>query len=276
MKTKLIFWVVLFVFAIQSCTNNEDLVQIKIGDKFIKSQSDVVIIDTLSVNMSTVLIDSISTSGTGQLLVGKYTDKFLGKITSTGFFQIDLPEGVAIDNMNENAVFDSLTLILNYSSLSYGDTTQSQTIHVHRIIEDIEVHNDGYLYNTSSFNYNETPVGNLLFYPEPSSNQELEIRLDNLLGTNLTELIKSGASEVSSSANFTDYFKGFAIVPGEDNSCILSFEGADSLPHMRLYTHYSGIEKVQTNYDFPIKSSSTCFNHIHDLYPRWAWHCYPY
>ena len=55
-------------------------------------------------------------------------------------------------------------------------------------MENIEVADDGYLYNTSSFNYNETPVGNLLFYPKPSSGQKLEIRLDDLLGMNITML----------------------------------------------------------------------------------------
>jgi hypothetical protein len=59
-----------------------------------------------------------------------------------------------------------------------------------------------------------------------------------------------------------EYFKGLAIVPDENNSCILSFSGTDSLINLRLYTHYVEQDKVATIYNFNVKSSSTSFNHI--------------
>jgi len=258
MKTKWILGI-LIVFGIISCSNDNELYQINIGENFIKSQANVVIIDSMNVSMSTVIIDSVATSGPGQLLAGEYTDNLLGRISSTGFFQVDLPENTAI---NEDAIFDSLTLVLNYSDLVYGDTLTKQTFYVHRVTDEIEENDDGSLYNTSLFNYDEIPIGSLSFYPKPNFRDTLEIRLDEKLGKTLTELLKSEADEVLSSDNFVEYFEGLAIVPDENNSCILSFTAVDSLINFRLHTHYVEKEKVTTIYNFPMKSASTCFSHI--------------
>lgn len=242
-----------------SCSSEDDLLQINIGENFIKSQSSVVIIDTMKVNLSTVMIDSIPTSGSEQLLVGKYIDPMFGAISSTGFFQLDIPENVSI---NEKAVFDSLTLVLNYSGLWYGDTLNQQVFYVHRVLEDIEEHEDGSLYNTSTFKYDENPIGSLSFTPKPLFHDSVEIRMDDQPGLELTELFLTEADEISSSDDFSDYFKGLAIVPDENNSCILSFSAIDSLITMRLHTHYIAKEKVTTVYNFNLKSTTTCFNHV--------------
>ncbi len=242
-----------------SCTNENDLLQVKIGDNFIGSQTNIVMMDSFKVNMSTVLIDSVSTSGTGKLLVGKYTDKYLGDISSIGFFQLDKPEDLTI---NEESIFDSITLILNYDGISYGDTLLPQVINVHRVNEDIEVNDDYSLYNSSSFNYDELPIGSLSFYPKPNFQENIEIRLDDSLGVEFLNLMINESDEISSSEDFIEYFKGLAIVPGENNSCIISFEGIDSLVNMRLYTHYVDKERAEVSYDFSMYSTSTCFNQI--------------
>lgn len=252
-----IFLLLSLFFTIASCS--DDSFHIGIGDNFISSQTNAVIIDSLTVNLSTILIDSIPTSGTEQLFVGKYTDKYLGVIKSTSFFQLDVTENTSIEDL---AVFDSLTLVLNYSGLSYGDTLQQQVINVHRVTEDIEQNDDYELYNTSFFKYGEFPIGSLSFYPKPNLKDSIEIRLDDSLGEQFMNLLKNKADEISSSDNFIDFFKGLAIVPGDNNSSVLEFNGVDSLVNVILYTHYVGEERVETKYKFPIYSSSTCFNHI--------------
>ena len=44
--------------------------------------------DTVTVSVSTVLLDSIATSGTGTMLVGQYEDAIVGKTTASTFFEI--------------------------------------------------------------------------------------------------------------------------------------------------------------------------------------------
>ena len=87
--------------------------------------------DTLTVNVSTVYLDSLATSGTGNMLAGQYTDPHSGTVLANTFFQVGL--GSATWTVAADATFDSLTLLLPYSGYSYGDTTQAVTYNIHRL-----------------------------------------------------------------------------------------------------------------------------------------------
>lgn len=244
---------------VASCANENDLTQINIGDNFISSQTNFVIIDTFTVSMSTVLVDSIPTSGTGEILVGEYSDKSMGIINSQSFLQMGSPEKQSI---NAEAVFDSLVLELNYSSQYYGDTLQLQDLNVFRVTDDIELNDDNYLYNTSTFQCDETPIGSLQFYPCPNSETLLTVRLNDDLGINFMNLMKEESSEITTSGKFVEYFKGIALKPGTKNSCIYSFQSVDTLVNMILYTHYIEETRIEKSYKFPLYTTNTSFNHI--------------
>ena len=92
---------------LNSCTNQSDLESFSIGGNFITSQSSVTVVDTFSVKMSTVIFDSIPTSGSKNLLTGQYNDEYLGLSGATGYFQIDLPTSTTVENAT---IFDSVTL----------------------------------------------------------------------------------------------------------------------------------------------------------------------
>jgi hypothetical protein len=244
---------------VASCANENDLTQISIGDDFIRSQTNFVIIDTFTVSMSTVLVDSIPTSGTGEILVGEYSDKSMGIINSQSFFQIGPPKSQSI---NAEAVFDSLVLELNYSTQIYGDTLPLQELNVFRVNDDIELLDNYYIYNTSTFQCDETPIGSLQFYPRPKSETLLTVRLNDELGINFMNLMKDEASEITNSEKFVEYFKGISLKPGSKNSCIYSFQSVDSLVNMVLYTHYIEADRIEKSYKFPLYATNTCFNHV--------------
>lgn len=250
--------VILFLIVV-SCANENDLTQINIGKDFIESQTNFVIIDTFTVSLSTVLIDSIPTSGTGVILVGEYPDISMGIIQSQSFFQMGSPE---TESINAKAVLDSLVLELNYSTQIYGDTLPLQELNVFRVTDDIELHDDSYLYNTSTFSCEANPIGTLLFRPKPNSNKVLTIRLNDDLGNDFINLMMDKSTEITTSEKFVEYFKGIALKPGSNNSCILSFQGVDSLVNMVLYTHYVEETRIERSYKFPLYSKNTCFNHI--------------
>jgi hypothetical protein len=251
----------LFIFSIVvfSCSNDSDLSSISIGDNFIKPQTAIVVVDTFSIQLSTLKIDSIPTSESGKLLVGKYIDDYFGKVSSKGYFQLTLPDSLDI---NENAVFDSLTLSVKYSGDWYGDTLQPQTINVYRVLEDIELNDDSKLDNTSSFKYDETPLGSVTLIPKPNFYDHLQIRLSDELGKEFVRFMKKKTNEISSTEKFIEFFKGLALGPGIENTSILGFEAVDSFLNMVLYTHYAEEERIESTYNFPLYLQTTCFNQI--------------
>src|SRR5689334_16591152 len=53
--------------------------------------ANIILVDTSTIIMSTALVDSTATSGTGYLQVGSYNDDYLGNITSRAYWQVAPP-----------------------------------------------------------------------------------------------------------------------------------------------------------------------------------------
>ncbi len=247
------------IVLVYSCTDEDNLPSFSIGGNFIKSLTTIAVVDTFSVQMSTILIDSIQTSNSGSLLVGNYYDDYFGMVSSTGYFQIGLNDSMYI---NDKAIFDSLTLELNYTGTSFGDTLKQQTIYVYRVLEDIEENDDLLLYNTSSFYFDDNPLGSIQIIPKPNFYEKIEIRLPDELGEEFLNFLLDDADEFSTTEKFHDYFKGLVVGPGLEDASILGFKTDESSLNVKLYTHYAAQEKVEETCLFPIYSQSTCFNNI--------------
>ncbi|QGY45658.1 DUF4270 family protein [Maribellus comscasis] len=254
-----IFPLLIILYLFISCTDENDLDLVSIGDNFISSQTHVVIVDSFSLKLSTFIIDSIPANSPDNLLVGRYSDALFGEVSSTSYFQVNAPTYAGID---DDAIFDSLTLVLDYDGLSYGDTTKERTIFVHEVLEEIEETDDSYIYNTSKFKFNDVPLGSIKFTPEPNKDDSLEIRLDDNWGMTLMQMMKDNADEISTADDFLDYFKGVALVPGDEDASLLSFKSTDSLINIVLYTHLKGQTRTETSYRLPMYSAETCFNNV--------------
>lgn len=247
----------LLAFFLLSCTSNDDFIESKV-DQYIKSQTSFVLVDTLSVNLSTVLIDSIETSSTENLLVGRYSDSELGKVSASTYFELNLPGNTTLE---DEEAYDSLVLVMNYSDLVYGDTIPPQTLKVYRLSEEIEPDDQGLVYNTSSFKYYETPIGEITYVPKPLKSDSVVIRLDDSIGRDLFEKMQGKNDEVTSAEDFKKYFKGLVMVPGEQNTAVLSFL-PDSASCLSVRTHLPGLTRKEKQYNFSLKATGTYFNHV--------------
>lgn len=244
---------ILFLLSCES----EDLL-VSVGDNFIDSQTTISLIDSISVQMSTLKLDSIATSGTGYAMAGTYVDPEFGTVTSTSYFQIDMP----ITDIDDDEIFDSIIITIPYSGLSYGDTLQTQTFNIHRILEDVEPQDEEtYLYNTTTFSYDDNLLGSKTLAPRPNFYDEIEIRLNDELGLELLEILRDDDDEYTSTSDFIDYFKGIAITPGDEQNILLSFI-ADTALHIELHTHLVSEERIENIYTFPYSSSLYQFNNI--------------
>ncbi|WP_372649559.1 DUF4270 family protein [Draconibacterium sp.] len=259
MKKKAIIVLVGWLFLL-SCHDDESLM-VSLGDNYINNQTNVALIDTIQVLLSTVKIDSIPTSESSYLLCGSYTDADLGKISATTYAQIGMP----LADIDDDEIFDSIVICTNYSGMAYGDTLLPQTFKVHRVREDIEPSDDydadPYLYNTTTLNYDEIPLGSKTIVPKPNFHDTLAIRLNDELGLEFLSYLRDD-DEFESTSEFLDYFQGVALVPGDENNSILSFD-VDSSFQIRVYTHIIKETKVNKSYTFVHQSTS--HNHFNNV-----------
>ncbi|MCK3684606.1 DUF4270 family protein [Maribellus sp. YY47] len=246
---------ILIVVGLLGCSDDEDLNSTV--DKYIKSQTRFVLLDTFSVRLETVLIDSIATSSPGDLLVGRYVDPELGPVTSTAYFELGLPETISF---GDEEVFDSLVFKLPYSDKVYGDTLQLQTISVKRLLEELDDDDMG-LYNTSSFYYSDDPLGQISLYPRPNKNDEIEIRLSDDFGLDLFNSLQNKDLKLTDLSKFREYLYGIVLEGSSQNTAVLSFS-ADTSTCMIMYTHQSGLERTENERRFTLNTSYNYFNQI--------------
>ncbi len=253
------YFLLLFLTALASC--NTDVGNFQIGEDLVDTKSSIVMVDSFMVKLSTVLLDSIPTSNPGQALVGKFEHTSVGTTELRTYFNFDF--GNDASGINEDDIFDSITVKLDYSGYSIGDTTALQQISLYRLTEQLAFRENeasqSYLFNTSSFSHETTPVGSYSFMPYPSRNN-IEFRIDDSLGKEIMEMVLNDADEVSTNTKFKAYLKGFALSASDESRSIIGFNSDTTSIQLRLYTHRLGYELEEKEYTFQLAAEGSNYN----------------
>jgi hypothetical protein len=241
---------------ISSCTSKYEFTM---GQDFLDSQTRLQVIDTFSVDLSTVLLDSLKTSATKVAYAGSCEDNVFGSVKCGAYFDLaysDFPE------IEEKAIFDSADFMLMYKGTSYGDTTSLMTLNLHMLTERIEPYSS-YLYNTSSFDFSPEVTGSVSFYPGPNSSDSAVYLPVNALGEELFNKIRNKDEDVSSSEMFNDYLKGFLLESGPvDNKAIIGFiADADNLK-LIIYYHIDNEEPELKKISITMGEQNHQFNNV--------------
>lgn len=246
------------IFLITSCTKQSEF---DIGKDFIESETRLQVIDTFRVDLSTIIQDSLRTSGTKVALVGNLNDELFGKIKCETYFDLGFSVFGAIE---EKAFFDSAAFILPFTGYNIGDTLADMTLGIHPLTEKITTGNDGYLYSNNSFDFQPVPISTVTFYPQPGSKIDtaLNFRVD-ALGEDLFNKIRDKDENVSTSEWFMDYIKGFVVTPGDaDNKAILGLDAADSKIVLKIYYHLQHEEAEKKEISISMGEVNHQFNHV--------------
>lgn len=249
----------LFIFMIAvSCDN--DLDTLPFGKEIMKPSSRLVVIDSFSVDMSTVIFDSIQTSGKEILLAGIYDDSRLGKIVTKSFFQLGFPKRYSIDNQE---YFDSVSLIITYNGYSCGDTSLMQKLTVRKLSEKLILKDQSYFYNNSSFDYEPISLGEINFYPRPNSKEKLSIALDPSFGQEMFDYLNEAQDDEFKDDEFNNFLRGLVIVPDDAiGNSILGYTVGDTSLCIKVYTHTIEAERVTKEIVFPVTNTKLQFNQI--------------
>ncbi len=234
------------------------------GSENLQSNVIVTVTDTCTANLSTFQDDSVLTSNLGFAWVGQFNDtvKYFGSsISSISYLPFSLPTYTA-DTL---AVFDSLKLSLKCYPDYIGDTSVLQKILVYHLTSEIQLENNGYLYSNDSFLREPTPIATIAFYPKPTLRKNIVTNLSVEFGQSLLDTLMRKINGFSTDDQFSNYFKGLALVPDPSSKSICSFVASSSEIFMSLYYHIRHNHQL-TNDSINISlSSSSQFNQIKNI-----------
>ncbi|MGJ5640947.1 DUF4270 family protein [Formosa sp. S-31] len=222
-----------------------------VGEDWINNDTKVFYIDTFTVKTSTFKYDSIYISSPSRLLFGSYTDPVFGSIKATPYIQL-YSEKFDIDS---DAVYDSIALILDYNSYSYNDTLSVQKFDVYEVLETLKPEAT-YFYNTSTYTRSATSIGSISCYPTPKKSDSLHFTLDSSFGKTLFSTLQN--NEINNLSELLDTYKGLTIEPSAENTAILSFNTTSKL--RLFYSIKSEIESEVSYFDITLNAGKSFHN----------------
>lgn len=234
------------------------------GEKLVDTSFRNIHIDTSTVIVTTVFIDSLETSEKNVALIGAYKYPLWGTASASTYLTFSRPSYNT--DIDETVILDSLVLLLTPTGYFIGDTTKTQTFSVFRLTEKIILNDNGYLYNKDKVNYDPTPLGTFSYIPRPNSGEMLEFRLSDSWGNELLSLFHSRDNSVSSD-HYSEYMKGIVIIPDIPTShSVLAFNINEDDSTVSLALRYHVISEKENEAELIFQSSiETQFNHIeHD------------
>lgn len=221
-------FIFLALLLIASC----DRKTVQFGDTPQDAYSLIKQVDTVSVQMSTLILDSFVTSGKSNSLVGRYKDPYFGHIEARSYFQLGKPSQSTVPDI---AIYDSLVLIVPLNKYHYGDTTQEQTFYVHELAAPIEPTYSNYLYNTSAIPQQASVLGSRSLVLRPTVTDTIQIRLSDAKGRELFALLQRNSDTLETEEKFLRYFRGLTLgLSGADTTAIYGIQARSGL-QMRLH-----------------------------------------
>jgi hypothetical protein len=242
------------------CSTNP--ANIGIGLPSVDTNTGAYLVDTLTIRASTVLRDSVITSTSSSLLVGRYLDPQLGPIKTTSYTTLNLGGSFQPDR---SFIADSAVLVLATDTYRYGDTTQTQTlVNVREMNAFLPVTSYGFaspaltpttglLATATSINYT-TPI-----VPRRARRQLGTLRL-RLTDAYRDRLMTDGKNGLLTTQELLDRkYAGLALQPGaNDTGALVSFNvGANSgtTSGVILYYHDPTDANTVLNHTFSINSA---------------------
>ena len=241
----------ILILYLASCDKNEENFTLQIGENYVDSTTKVYFIDTLTVKAATIQFDSLIVNNVNRLLIGSYNDSVFGKTKSKSFVQLQN----SIYDIDDDAVYDSIALILKYDKYFYNDTIPTQRFKIFELLDDIEPNeDDGFYYNTTNFNTHINAIAEKDFLAKPNKNDSLNININDIFGATLFNKIKDDI--INNNDEFLDEYKGLLIEADQNiSTSVLGFT-KNSLLRM-YYVIDDGDDILEKTIDFTFNSFNT-------------------
>lgn len=235
---KLLYSLIAMLTAFCACQDENS----KLGQSLVDSSFYNVYADTCTVDISTILMDSIETRGDTICQLGRYRDDSWGEVSAA--YYAEYSTNSFTPNEDYSYSFDSLVLRMTHTGHFWGDTLTQQRVSVYRLKQPIILEDDDDLYNNTVLPTESTPLFSFTFSPRPGRKKELEIRLPDELGKELLNDLINEEEYFDTQDKFKEKFPGLAFIAENSGECITGFMVNDS--SMAITLHYQEITNLRT------------------------------
>ena len=194
---------------------------------------------------------------------GQYYNPDFGTITSKSYTQLGVTPTISVA---ENAQYKSFELAISFASLIGEDLVNSETqqIDIYRLAEPIDTTTN--YTRLDELDLMPTRLGTWIFAPlrndtlQDDSDTTFILQLDDIVGEELFQKLKSNDPVFDSEAAFNEYFRGIAFVPAGNNKNIFQMDASRLIFVLRYNEFNSDGTPIERSYDLLIGRYG--FHHI--------------
>lgn len=221
--------------------------------------------DTTSIEIETIVQDSINTYRATDLLFGNYVDPEFGRVKATIYTEFIARSGLDFGEADD-LLLDSVVLALGIRD-SYGRLDLENNMEVFELDQDIPDPEFGTSDTTLLTKGGNLAQGVRFTYDSAGRAQLVRVQLDRAFGE---KLLKAGVENLGDALAFREFFKGFAITTEDaqflnrEPGAIFSLDVLDGTPQLQMYyqKRESGLFTVQTPEPFLVTTSTPRFTGI--------------
>jgi hypothetical protein len=253
------------------CEKQPNLGQFGLTNVADNGTANIVVVDSSTIVLSTVYVDSVASAATGYMQVGTYNDAYMGQVTSQAFLQVRPPANLpALDPIRDFYDSIGMAILFRKSNPFYGDTTLAQTFEVHQVVDtlyqlppySIGWFSNQYLPIGPSLGSTTVTIAPSLPYTSQNAGDTVKIRMDDALGQQLYNMAYNKSDTLTTLTTFLNWFKGLCITPGAGEPGGTMYGFFDSCLMRVYYRENVNGASVTKSIDFTLYTRPAQWNYI--------------
>lgn len=269
MKFRILLLVSAVAAIFYTCDNDGD--SFDVGNVFLDNKAVIGYVDSFSLKLSTIRLDSFITTGSTDIFLGSFNDKEVGNVHT----EIYVPINFAMKtNVADDAVYDSMLICFKPNGSWVGDTITPREVKIYEVLEEIKplyTSLQQTMFNNQKLKRGETALATVKLNPSPLTDVSWA-RMSDSVGQLWFDMLKNADDVMDKNEYFEEFFRGICIVPqttdftwglgfvGQSDAALASYEkkieDAGEF-EIRLYYRQSGDDEDGSYMKFVAKRNNS-------------------
>ena len=211
MKVRIFLLVSLIAAIFYTCDDDGD--SFDVGNVFIDNQAVIGYVDSFTLQLSTIRLDSFITMGNTDIFLGSFNDKEVGNVHTEVYVPINFARKT---NVSEDAVYDSMIVCFKPNGIWVGDTITPREVKIYEVFDEIKplyTSLQQSMFNNQRLSRGETELATVSLNPGPLVGDVSWARMSDSVGHLWFNMLKNSDDVMDKNEYFEEFFRGICIVP---------------------------------------------------------------
>lgn len=209
------FRILLLVSAVAAIfyTCDDDGDSFDVGNVFLDNKAVLGYIDSFTVHLSTIRLDSFVTQGATDIFLGSFNDKEVGNVHTEVYVPINFARKT---NVSDDAVYDSMLICFKPNGRWVGDTVTPRVVKIYEVLEEIKPLYSSLqqsMFNNQKLLRSDTELATVSLDPSPKIGEVSWARMSDSVGQLWFDMLKNADDAMDNNEYFEEFFRGICIVP---------------------------------------------------------------